>query len=67
MIDTHCHLDLLKKEDLENSLRDNSLDYLITVGYDRKTIENSIRISGENQKVYCSIGFHPHEAEKVKD
>lgn len=67
MIDTHCHLDLLKKEDLEDSLRDNSLDYLITVGYDRKTVENSIRISGENQKVYCSIGFHPHEAEKVKD
>jgi TatD DNase family protein len=39
MIDTHCHLDLLKKEDYEEAIKDNSLEYLITVGYDRKTIQ----------------------------
>ena len=67
MIDTHCHLDLLKKEDLEDSLKDSSLEYFITVGYDRKTIENAIKLSGEQERVYCAIGFHPHEADKVKD
>ncbi|SHK56091.1 YchF/TatD family DNA exonuclease [Thermocrinis minervae] len=67
MIDTHCHLDLLRKEDLEETLRDQSLEYLITVGYDKKTIQNALKLSGENQKVYCAIGFHPHEADKVKD
>ncbi len=67
MIDTHCHLDLLKKEDYEETIRDGSLEYLITIGYDRKTIENALRISNQVDKVYCAIGFHPHEADKVKD
>ncbi len=67
MIDTHCHLDLLKKEDLEETLQDKGLEYLITVGYDRKTIKNAIRLSEENPHVFCAIGFHPHEADKVKE
>jgi len=67
MIDTHCHLDLLKREDYEEAIKDNSLEYLITVGYDRETIQNALRISQEVEKVYCAIGFHPHNAENVKD
>ncbi|MEJ7621927.1 MAG: YchF/TatD family DNA exonuclease [Aquificaceae bacterium] len=67
MIDTHCHLDLLKKEDLEETLQDKGLEYLITVGYDKKTIKNAIRLSEENPHVFCAIGFHPHEADKVKE
>ena len=66
MIDTHCHLDLLRKEDFEETVRDTSLEYLLTIGYDRKTVENALRISGEHPHVFCAIGFHPHEADKVK-
>ncbi len=65
MIDTHCHLDLLRREDLEETLRDGSLEYLLTVGYDRKTVENAVRIARENDRVYCAVGFHPHEADRV--
>ncbi len=67
MIDTHCHLDLLRKEDLEETLQDKGLEYLITIGYDRKTIKNAIRLSEEHPHVFCAIGFHPHEADKVRD
>lgn len=67
MIDTHCHLDLLRKEDLEETLKDKSLEFLLTVGYDRKTIKNALRLSQENDHVYCAVGFHPHEADKVTD
>jgi TatD DNase family protein len=67
MIDTHCHLDLLRKEDLEETLRDHSFEYLITIGYDRKTIKNALRLSEEHPQVFCAVGFHPHEADKVKD
>jgi len=67
MIDTHCHLDLLEKEDFEESVRDPKLEYILTVGYDRKTIENALRISSQYPHVYCAIGFHPHEADKVRD
>jgi len=67
MIDTHCHLDLLKEEDYQEAIADSSLEYLITVGYNKKTIKNALRIAQEVDKVYCAIGFHPHEADKVKD
>ncbi|MFN3471388.1 MAG: YchF/TatD family DNA exonuclease [Aquificaceae bacterium] len=67
MVDTHCHLDLLKEEDRRETLQDKSLEYLITVGYDRKTIRNALRLSEENEHVFCAIGFHPHEADHIKE
>ncbi len=67
MIDTHCHLDLLKDEDFRESVADGSLEYLLTVGYDRKTIKNALSIAQEYEHVYCAVGFHPHEADKVDD
>ncbi len=67
MVDTHCHLDLLKGKDFEETIRDTSLEYLLTVGYDRKTIKNALKLANEHKHVYCAIGFHPHEADKVSD
>lgn len=67
MIDTHCHLDLLKEEDRNLTLQDDSLEYLITVGYDRNTIQRALQLAQEQRHVFCAIGFHPHEADKVKD
>ena len=67
MIDTHCHLDLLKKEDFEETIKDESLEYLITIGYDKKTIRNAIELANTYDHVYCAIGFHPHEADNVRD
>ncbi|MDW8096065.1 MAG: YchF/TatD family DNA exonuclease [Aquificaceae bacterium] len=67
MVDTHCHLDLLKEEDLLETLRDKSLEYMLTIGYDRETIKNSLKLCQENPHVFCAVGFHPHEADKVKD
>ncbi|PTB87784.1 radical SAM protein, partial [cyanobacterium G8-9] len=66
MIDTHCHLDLLKKEDREEALRDERLEYLINVGYDRKTIKNALKLA-EHPKVFVAVGFHPHEADEVSE
>jgi len=67
MIDTHCHLDLLKKEDREEALKDERLEYLINVGFDKKTIKNAIDFANKYDKVYIAIGFHPHEADKVTE
>lgn len=63
MIDTHCHLSLLDSDELELTLRDGSLEYLITVGYDLETSQKAIELADSNQKVFCAIGFHPHDAE----
>jgi len=39
MIDTHCHLDLLEKEHFEEAINDESLEYLITIGFDKKPVK----------------------------
>ncbi|GAB6065064.1 YchF/TatD family DNA exonuclease [Aquifex pyrophilus] len=67
MIDTHCHLDLLKEKDREEALKDERLEYLINVGFDKKTIKNAIEFASKYDKVYIAIGFHPHEADRVSD
>ena len=67
MIDTHCHLDLLKEKDRQEALEDRRLEYLINVGFDRKTIKNAIDFANRYDKVYIAIGFHPHEADNVSD
>lgn len=67
MIDTHCHLDLLKEKDREEALKDTRLEYLINVGFDKTTISNAIKFARDYEKVYITIGFHPHEADKVTD
>ncbi|MCS7083529.1 MAG: YchF/TatD family DNA exonuclease [Aquificaceae bacterium] len=62
MIDTHCHLDLLESEELNQSINDSSLEYLITIGYNLETSQNAIELSEKYDKVFCAIGFHPHDA-----
>jgi len=66
MIDTHCHLDLLRKEDREEALKDERLEYLINVGFDKKTVKNALKLA-EHPKVFIAVGFHPHEADEVSE
>jgi len=66
VIDTHCHLDLLKEQDRLEALNDERLEYLINVGFDRKTIKNALKLA-EHPKVFIAVGFHPHEADRVTD
>ncbi len=67
MIDTHCHLDLLSWSDMEETIKDSSLEYLVTVGYDRVSIEKSLKIANEYEHIYCALGFHPHYADRVSE
>ncbi len=67
MIDTHCHLDLLEKEDFEASINDESLEYLITIGFDKKTCENALTIATKYDKVYCALGFHPNDVADITE
>lgn len=67
MIDTHCHLDLLEKEHFEEAINDESLEYLITIGFDKKTCENALNIASKYDKVYCAVGFHPNDVADITE
>ncbi len=67
MIDSHCHLDLLNEKDLKETLEDKSIEYILTVGYDKKTIKSTLELANKYSKVFCAVGFHPHEADKISE
>ncbi len=66
MIDTHCHLDMLKSEkDLEDSIE--RLNYIITIGCDKEEIPKAIELAKKYKNVYASIGFHPYDVNEITD
>jgi TatD DNase family protein len=66
MIDTHCHLDMLKtEEDLKESIE--NLDYLITIGCDKEEIKKAIMLANKYENVYASIGYHPYDVNGITD
>ncbi len=66
MIDTHCHLDMLKGEnDLQESV--SSLDFLLTIGCDKEEIPKAIDIANKYENVYASIGYHPYDIKDITD
>ena len=66
MIDTHCHLDMLKsEEDLKESVR--KLDYLLTIGCDKEEIPKAINLANKYENVFASIGFHPYDVNDISD
>ncbi|NPA51371.1 MAG: TatD family hydrolase [Aquificae bacterium] len=66
MIDTHCHLDMLKKEeDLKESVE--KLDYIITIGCDKEEIPKALKLADTYKNVYVSIGFHPYDVNDVTE
>lgn len=65
LIDSHAHLDMLKKmtpkEAVEKS-RLNGVGYIINVGASMDGSRKSVEYSREFPNVYASVGLHPHDA-----
>ena len=67
--DTHCHLDLLKK-DIPTVLADaekNNVTRLITIAIDKKSAEKVCLYANQYKNVYGTIGIHPHEAKLAQE
>ena len=78
MIDTHAHLDMLPPPLFEATIRclvnkecpeeiKLPLDAVITVGCDEEEIPKALSIAQRYEPVWCAIGYHPYEADKVGD
>ncbi|GAB4114589.1 MAG: TatD family hydrolase [Candidatus Caldatribacteriota bacterium] len=63
-IETHTHLDLIKK-DSEEVIREAAAEKVIkmvNIGIDLFSSQASIDLASRYDGVYSAIGFHPHEA-----
>lgn len=68
MIDSHAHLN---DEDLvvraEDILSDPWLKTVIVPGYDFESSKLAVSLARRYEKVYATVGCHPHDAEKFSD
>jgi TatD DNase family protein len=70
MIDTHCHLNYLKKNTFEEILTHCSklgIKKIITITTDPDHLEEIIELSEKSENIYTTQGIHPHEAKLWED
>ncbi|MBG59994.1 MAG: hydrolase TatD [Peredibacter sp.] len=65
IIETHCHLDYLKAEPLEEILRKSQeagVDKLITIAVEPDNFDAAFELSKTHESVFFTQGIHPHDA-----
>ena len=69
--DTHAHYDDSRFDEDRNelllSLKQHNVSYVVNVGADIKSSQNSINLANKFDFVYASVGIHPHDAINAKE
>ena len=66
MIDSHLHLDDAKladnAEEIINSFDSYGIEFVINNSCDLSTMINGVKLADKYDKVYATVGIHPHES-----
>lgn len=66
LIDTHAHLTderlLPELDSIVSGMDACGLEYIVSVGCDRKSSEDCAEISEKFGRIYSTVGIHPHDA-----
>jgi len=68
LVDSHCHLDFPdfadEREDIINRARQAGVAYMLTISTHLSRFPGVLAIAEEHEGIWCSLGVHPHEADK---
>ncbi|MBN7796296.1 TatD family hydrolase [Parahaliea mediterranea] len=70
LIETHCHLDYLDQEHLQQTLaraREVGVERIITIAVAPGNLDKVWQLAGAEDDVWGTQGIHPHEAEGYDD
>lgn len=70
MIETHCHLDYLKAEPLEEILKkikEAGIIKVVTIGVDPQNLDKVMELSNSFEQIYFTQGIHPHDAKEASE
>jgi TatD DNase family protein len=71
LIDTHAHLDFSQydqdREEVIKRAFDSGVEALINISVDLIACTKSIELARKHERIYASVGIHPHDAEKFDD
>ncbi len=69
-IETHCHLDYLKAESLEEirrKIQEAGITKVITIGVDPLNLDKVKELSDTYPEIYYTQGIHPHDAKEATE
>lgn len=67
IVETHCHLDYLKEQGINEVLADArsvGVQQVVTISTEPENLRPVLDIALQHERVFCTQGIHPHEAEK---
>jgi len=71
LIDSHAHLEMPEfKRDLEQVIqraKESGVEYIFTVGTERKDWIRVLEIAHSHPSVYAILGVHPHNAKEIDE
>ena len=71
LIDSHAHLEMPEfRRDLEQVIlraKASGVEYIFTVGTEKKDWVRALEIAHSNPSVYAILGVHPHNAKEIDD
>jgi len=70
MIETHCHLDYLKAEPLEEirrKIKEAGITKIVTIGVDPENLDKVMDLSNTYEEIYFTQGIHPHDAKEATE
>jgi TatD DNase family protein len=71
LIDSHAHLDMDDyKDDLEEVIDravEGGVERIVTIGIDLPSSVKALELANRFDFIYSTVGFHPHDADKVSD
>ncbi|MRG88163.1 TatD family hydrolase [Salinibacillus xinjiangensis] len=71
LFDTHVHLNadefMEDREEVIKRAEDAGVEYMVVVGFDRKTIPLAIEIAEQYEHIYAAVGWHPVDAIDMTD
>ncbi len=70
MIETHCHLDYLKAEPLEDirrKIQEAGITKVVTIGVDPLNLDKVMELSNQFSEIYFTQGIHPHDAKDATE
>ncbi|MDB4049577.1 TatD family hydrolase [Luminiphilus sp.] len=66
IVETHCHLDYLADEALEDALNAATavgIERIVTIAVSAGNLDTVQQIAADQDQVWCTQGIHPHEAD----
>jgi TatD DNase family protein len=70
LVDSHCHLDFPdfagQVPEILSRARENGVGACVSIGTQLSQFDGVLAVARQYDNVWCSVGIHPHEAEKER-